>query len=310
MADKRLKQNNKTVPDTEDKKAAKPRKEKDVRFRQEDTPEERLSRRDRLRVIGGLVMTVVLMAVAGVLWYVEDGFEDDPLSFITAPRAPEASEEYIFDTSTGQCFTSVGSGFAVATASGLELFDENGQVAASHLMQMDTPAIAACSDYAVFYDIGGLNMAVARFDGTVRELTPAGNIFSACVSAGGFLCVTSECAGYRGLVRVYDPTLEPVYEWYSSSAWVISAEVSPDGSSLGVLSYTSEGSEIRFFSLSSEDPLASYAETDTLFLDFHWLGNDQLFAYSTEKIEFFGANGKWNKTEGFDDQFLVNCACG
>ena len=318
MAEKRLKQKNKTVPDKEDKKTGKapkekpasPPKEKDVRFRQEDTPEERLSRRDRVRVIGGLVLMVVLLAIAAVLWYVEDGFEGDSLSFVTAPRAPTASEEYIFDTSAGQCFSSVGSGFAVATASGLELIDENGQVAASHLMQMETPAIAACSDYAVFYDIGGLNIAVAYFDGTVRELTPAGNIFSASVSSGGYLCVTSECAGYRGLVRVYDPTLEPVYEWYSSSAWIISAEVSPDGSTMGVLSYTAEGSEIRFFSLSSEDPLTSYTETDTLFLDFHWLGTNQLFAYSAEKIEFFGSDGKWSRTEGFDDRFLINCACG
>lgn len=295
-------------------KAVRPAKEKKKkdrpeRFTQETTPEQRISRKDRIRVILGLTVVVLLVAAAAVLYYYRDSFGDDPLALLTQ-KTPVADAEYIFDTSSGQCFASAGSGFAVATSSSLELLDENGQVAASRLMQMATPAIAACSQYAVFYDIGGLNIAVASFDGTVRELTPAGTIFSATVTEAGYLCVTTECAGYRGMVTVYDPSLDPIYEWYSSSAWIISAEVSPDGRSLAVVSYTFSGSEIRLFDMNKTSQKAAFSVSDTVLLDTHWFSAGQLCAYSTEQAFFFDSDGVWTNTYGFDGKFLIGCSFG
>lgn len=293
----------------EPKKPKPPKEPKPPRFRQEDTPEQRLSRRDRIRVIAGLVVMLLLVAAAVVVYIMRDSFHTDPLALI-APTAPKADAEYLFDTSSGQCFASAGRGFAVATSSSLELFDENGQVAASRLVQMETPAIAACPDFAVFYDIGGLNIAAAYFDGSVRELSPVGTIFSATVSDGGYLALSTECAGYRGLVTVYDPTLEPIYQWYSSSAWIISAEVSPDGRSLAVLSYTASGSEVRLFDLSKTEQQAAFSVSDTVLLDAHWFSTSQLCAYSADRAYFFDSNGYWSGTGDFEDKFLIGCAFG
>lgn len=291
-------------------KQPKPKKEKKPpRFRQEDTPEQRMSRRDRVRVIVGLVVMLLLVAAAVVVYIMRDSFQSDPLSLI-APSAPKADAEYIFDTSSGQCFASVGRGFAVATGSSLELFDENGQVAASRLVQMETPAIAACSDYAVFYDIGGLNIAAAYFDGSVRELSPVGTIFSATVSEGGYLALSTECAGYRGLVTVYDSSLEPIYQWYSSSAWIISAEVSPDGRSLAVLSYTASGSEVRLFDLNRTEQRTAFSVSDTVLLDTHWFSASQLCAYSADRAYFFDGDGQWTGTGDFEGRFLIGSAFG
>lgn len=303
MADKSKKKHNKPAPEKQEQPA------KPVRFRQENPPEERMSRRDRTHVIIGLVAMAVLLAAAVVLWLMRDSLSVPSLS-VTAPNAPTADAEYLFDTSSGQCFASAGRGLAVATSSSLELLDENGRVAASRLMQMETPAIAACSSYAVFYDIGGLNIAAAYFDGTVRELTPAGSIFSATVSENGYLAVTTECAGYRGLVTVYDPTLEPVYEWYSSSAWIISAEVSPDSQSLAVLSYTSAGSEVRLFDMSKTEQQAAFSVSDTILLDAHWFSPTRLCAYSADQALFFGSDGVWAGTYDYEGQFLIDCAFG
>lgn len=312
MSEKHLKQPNKAPSRKAEKppKEQKPPKEKPVRFRQEETPEVRLSRKDRIRVILSLIAVVLLLAAAVVLWLMRDTLREDPLAFITAPKAPTAREEYFFDTSSGQCFASVGSGFAVATSSSLELLDENGRVAASRLIQMETPAITACGDYAVFYDIGGLSIAAAYFDGTVKELTPAGGIFSASVSSGGYLAVVTESAGYRGLVTVYDTNLDPVYQWFSSSAWVISAEISPDNRSLAVLSYTASGSEVRLFDLNRDSQKAVFSVTDTILLDTHWFSTTQLCAYSTDNALFFDNSGAWVGTYDFKDRFLIDCAYG
>lgn len=311
MSEKHLKKPNKAAPEKPKKPPkVKPEKEKAVRFRHEDTPEQRLSRKDRVGVILALVAMVILLTAAVLLWFMRDSFTEDPLAFISAPKAPTADAEYIFDTSSGQCFASAGKGFAVATSSSLELLDENGQVAASRLMQMETPAISACADYAVFYDIGGLNIAAAFFDGTVRELTPAGTILSASVSSGGYLTVTTESAGYRGLVTVYNAQLDPVYQWFSSSAWVISAEVSPDNRSLAVLSYTAAGSEVRLFDLNKSEQKSAFSVTDTILLDTHWFSTNQLCAFSADKVMFFDSGGIWANTYDFKDKFLIDCAYG
>lgn len=292
-----------------EKTAKKPKKEKPAVFRQEDTPEQRLSRRDRMRVFIGLIVTVLLILAAVALWVFRGALFGDESLNIFSRGAPRADAEYLFDTSSGQCFASVGEGFAVATASSFELLDENGQVAASRLVQMETPAIAACSQYAVFYDIGGLNIAAAFFDGSVRELTPGGTIISAVVSANGYLALTTESPGYRGLVTVYDPKLEPIYEWYSSSAWVISAEVSPDDRSLAVLSYTTSGSEVRLFSLSSDVQKAAFT-VNKLLLDAHWFSSTQLCAFSADQAFFFDNAGLWTNTYDFEGRFLNGTAFG
>ncbi len=278
-------------------------------FRQEQTPEQRLSRRDRRKAVVTFLLAVVLFFACLIIWLYRDRFDADSL-VLSVDTAAVATKEYIFDSGAGQIFAPVGSGFAVATTSGLELIGSDGQVAASKLLQMDTPSIASCDDYAVFYDLGGTNIAAAFLDGATQEIQCAGTILSATVSDGGYLCLTTESVGYRALVTVYDPSLEPVYEWYSSSAWVISAVVSPNGDDLAVLSYTSSGSEVRFFSLSRTEQQAAFSISDTVLLDVQWLSGSQLCAYSSSQALFFDSDGQWAGTYSFEGQYLTGCAFG
>ncbi len=275
-------------------------------FKQEPTSEEKLSRNDKRKTVITLIAAAILLAAVVVIWLYRDSFHPDML-ILSAEKVAAPEAEYIFETGSGQVFAAAGDGLAAAATSGLELIGSDGQIAASHLMQMTTPAIAACGDYAVFYDVGGTNIAAARFDGAVTELTAEGKIFSASVSEGGYLAVTTECTGYRGLVTVYAPTLEPVYQWYSSSAWVISANVSPDNRSLAVLSYTASGSEVRFFSLNKTEQQAAFSVSDTILLNVHWFTANQLCAYSTEEALFFDSEGSWNNTFSFEGRYLTDC---
>ena len=281
--------------------------QEDVTFREDETPEDRLiSRRDFRRAALSLLAAVVLFAACIILWVYRDRFDPDRLIVLSGDKIAVAKEEYVFDAGSGQVFATAGRGLAVAASSGFEMMDSNGDITVSHLFQMPTPAIAAGDDFAVFYDLGGTNMAVARFNGSIQELTPAGNIISVTVSDGGYIAVTTDCTGYRGLVTVYDTNLEPVYEWYSSSAWVISGEVSPDSRELVVLSYTSSGSEVRFFNLSKTEQQAAFSASDTVLLDVHWFSQAQLCAYSTEQAFFFNSRGQWSDTFDFSGQYLTD----
>lgn len=282
------------------------------RDRPKKTAEEKqplLSRRDTLGVVISLCAALILLAAAVVIWLYRDSFDADSL-ILSQDTVAVATEEYVFDAGSGQAFAAAGRGLAVANATGLELLDGEGTAVTSKVLQMENPAAAGCEDYAVFYDLGGTRIAVAKFDGSVRELTVPGAIISATVSDNGYLAVTTQCTGYRALVTVYDPSLAVVYEWYSSSAWVISGLVSPDGRKLAVLSYTASGSEVRFFNLTSTEQQATFAVSDTVLLDVHWFSANQLCAFSTGEVLFFDADGTWQNTYSFAGQYLTGYTFG
>ncbi len=285
-------------------------KKKRVVFRRDKTQEKNdknkpmLSHRDAVGAIIALVAALVLLAASAVIWFYRDSFSPDGM-ILSANTAAVAQEEYVFDAGSGEAFAAAGQGLAVANTSGFELLDGNGDPVTSMVMQMENPAAAGCDRFAVFYDLGGRRLAVARFDGTVEEIDMEGNILSATVSEGGYIAVTTEQTGYRALVKVYSPELDEVYEWYSSSSWVISAIVSPDSRKLAVLGYTASGSEVRFFRLNEEEQVSAYVVESTVLLDVHWFTSDALCALSSEQILFFDANGQWKNTYPFDGQYLV-----
>ena len=273
-----------------------------------------LSQRDAVGAVIALIAALVLFAATVVVWFYRDSFSPDGM-ILSADNVAVPDDEYVFDAGSGQVFAAAGKGLAVANGSGLELLDGNGSPVTSKLMQMENPAAAGCDDFAVFYDLGGTRLAVARFDGSVEEITAPGDIISATVSQTGFIALTTEYTGRRALVTVYDPQLNEVYQWYSSSAWVISAHVSPDGRQLAVLSYTAAGSEVRFFSLTRTEQLASFSVAGTVLLDVHWFSSSRLCALSSEQAFFFNASGEWQNTYTFAGQYLVgytfdggNCA--
>lgn len=263
-----------------------------------------MSHRDVVGAVISLVAAAVLLAATVVVWLYRDSFSPDGM-ILSADNAAVAREEYVFDAGSGQAFAAAGHGLAVANASGFELLDGEGTAVTSMVMQMENPAAAGCGEFAVFYDLGGRRLAVARFDSTVEELSIDGDILSATVSDSGYIVVTTKQTGYRALVRVYDPNLDPVYEWYSSSAWVISGAVSPDGRKLAVLSYTASGSEVRFFSLSREEQQAVFSVEDTILLDLHWFSSSRLCALSSQQVLFFDDDGQWQNTYAFAGQYLI-----
>ena len=292
-------------------KAEKEKKSKPIAFRRDRAqkmPGEKrswLSHRDKVGAVISLMAAAVLFAATVVVWIYRDSFSPDGM-ILSADTTAVAREEYVFDAGSGQAFAAAGQGLAVANASGFELLDGEGTAVTSMVMQMENPAAAGCNEFAVFYDLGGRRLAVARFDSTVEELSIDGDILSATVSDSGYIVVTTKQTGYRALVRVYDPNLDPVYEWYSSSAWVISGAVSPDGRKLAVLSYTASGSEVRFFSLSREEQQAVFSVEDTILLDLHWFSSSRLCALSSGQALFFNDDGQWQDTYSFAGQYLIS----
>ncbi len=275
----------------------------------EDAARERLSHRDRTIAIISIVMALVLIAACVLVWLHEDSFNTDDL-VVTVAAAAVAEEEYIFDSGSGQVFAAVGDGLAVATGSGIELLDGSGNTVISMVIPMENPTIATCDDFAVFYDLGGTTVTVVDMQGNTSSITPAGDIISLTVSDSGYITITTDYTGYHALVEVYDPSLDAVYQWYSSSAWVLCGVVSPNGQQLAVLSYTSSGSEVRLFNLSQESMQASFAVEDVILVDVHWFTSNRLCAISTDGVYYFNGSGNAISSYDFGGQYLTGYAFG
>ncbi|MCD7845020.1 MAG: DUF5711 family protein [Oscillospiraceae bacterium] len=313
MANKHLKKHNNT-PDSPPEKPRKERHPKEeaapASAKAEIPAAEKLSKRDVRGALIALGAALLLFAACVIIWLNESRFNTDDLT-LSVSTAAAAEEEYIFDAGSGQVFAAVGDGLAVATSTGLdELLDGSGNTVVSMVTPMDSPAIAACDSFAVFYDLGGTAITVVDLSGGIETLTPAGSIISLTVSDSGYVTVTTEYTGYRALVEVYDPSLELVYQWYSSSAWVMSGLVSPDGRELAVLSYTSGGSEVRLFLLSQSEQQASFSVSDTILLDVHWFSSNRLCAITAEQVIYFDGSGQWQNTYDFNGQYLTGYAFG
>ena len=267
-----------------------------------------LSLADRIRLIVGGALAALLLLGSAALWLFRDRFA--PASLRLAPSPGELTASYSYEPAATQRFACIGSSLVILRPSGFELLDENGLSLASRVIALEEPALSAGEEYAALYDLGGRNLFWLSADGTVREQSFAGDILLAEVSESGHCVVVSRESGYHALVSVWDREHREIYRWYCASAWVLGAEMSPDGKTLAVLCASGSGSEVKFFALDSEKQQAAFAVSDTVLLDLSWLSDTELCAFSHERALFFSSDGIWSGTYDFGGKYLSAYAKG
>lgn len=223
---------------------------------------------------------------------------------LSGKSASDGSEPWSFEAGSAQCFAPAGNGLAVASSTGVQLLDSAGQVVCRHVCSLGTPAVDACDSYAVAWDIGAKTLVAADVQGKVTTLKPEGAIISATVSAGGYLAVTTEKAGYKGMVTVYDSSFTAVYQWYSGEGYPLIAQVSPSGTRLAVLTASESGGVVHIFALSSETEKAAFTAPGELLVDAAWLSDDSICALSETRAVFLDENGEQTGEYPYDGAYL------
>ncbi len=252
-----------------------------------------------------LAAVVVLLAICAGLLY---GFinRDTLFSGMTARE----DEAFTYEAGSGQTFAVVENGLAVASSTGIQLFDEAGQSVVRKIFAMTTPAVAAGGNRAAFFDVGGTALRVADLDGSYTVLDTEHAILSVTVSEEGYLAVCTEETGYKGLVTIYDSDFSPVYRWYSGEGYLLKAAMSPDHSGFAALTLAASGGRIQFFSLREETPVSQYEAADTLLLDFAWCGGSRVCAISSQALLFISDRGELKNSYDFSGNTLVNYDLG
>ncbi|HHU22786.1 MAG TPA: hypothetical protein GXZ52_05135 [Clostridiales bacterium] len=265
-------------------------------------------RRSKGRTAVATAATLLLIIAAAAILIYKDYFTSDSLKSLFKNEASQESESepFTYEAGADQVFARAGNGLAVASTTGMQLIDSDGNAVIRQVFSMDIPAVAASKKHCAFYDIGGTTLRLASFDGKYTELDTERPIISVTISSGAYLCVTTEETGYKGKVTVYDVSLTPVYQWFSGSGYVLSAAVGPDNSSLAVLCADGEGGVIRFFSLDSEKERGSFTAPAELFVDLYYMGDGRLCAISENRLVFLNSKGEMVNSFDFGENYLID----
>jgi len=265
-------------------------------------------KRGPLRHISAAVATLVIIAVALVLFMYRDKLSSQGLQALfggSNSSAPKG-EAYSYETGSNEFFAAAGNGFAIASGSGMQLLDSDGLTVAKQIFSLSTPAVATSGVNCAFYDVGGSTLRIANFNGLITNLDSTAPIISVSVNADGWLAVVSEGSGTKSLVTIYNPDLTPVFKWPSGSAYVLSAQVSPDNKSMAALTVSSSGGGVTLFSLSSVEPKASFTSGSELFIDLKYISQNRLCAISENRIIMLDANLEEQGSYDFGGLYLTD----
>jgi hypothetical protein len=267
--------------------------------------------RGRIRAILAAAAALVLIVGALLVVLYRDQLTPQKLNDTFGESKTGAeSEPFTYEAGSGQVFAVSGNRLAVASSTGVQLLGDKGETLAREVFSMGTPAIAASEKYCAFYDAGGTSLRLADANGAVSALDTKAAILSASVNEGGFLSVVTEETGYKAAVTVYDSALQPVFAWHSGSAYVLAAQVAPNGRTLAALCVDGEGSRLLLFSLSSEKPLGSFEAGNELFWHLRWMGRDRICLLSETRLVFLDASAKQAAAYDFGGKFLLDYDLG
>ena len=262
--------------------------------------------RKLLGIVGSLLSLAVLTYIAITLisgrdlnlsWVTDIFFEHEPV---------EMAEEYHFDVGRSRVFADLDGSLAAAGTLGVQVLDIGGDELVRDPFRMSNPAINATGDKAIAFDIGGTAVRVfdkARVDVSI-ETSEA--IVSASINRNGWFCVnTLGNGGLKGIATVYSSKGNPTYKVSLSSGYILSAALSPDNSSLAILSLTDSSSRITFYhGLDKETADSEYDLPGGLILDIWYPPDGDLVAISTESLISVSRDGVSSELSSFSGKKL------
>lgn len=256
-----------------------------------------------------VILTLLVLVLAVLVFLYRDRLTPAALSGDSADLADIVLNDkpFTYETGSRQMFALMGENLAIASATGLQLLDRDGATVSREIFSMANPAVCASTSTCAFYDVGGYALRAYR-DGEFVNLDRESEIISVSVNSAGYYAVAGYEPGYKGRVIVYNPKLEPMYEWYSGKGYILDAAVSPDSSMLAVLCAESTGSVVRIFRFDSEDEYASAVIPNELAFRLSYNSGGNLCVLSEQAAHFFSAGGEALSDYPFDSGYLADFA--
>ena len=147
------------------------------------------------------------------------------------------AESFPFDGDSSSTFASLDGDLLVCSTTGVRLYSASGQVYVDRTVTMENPVAVAAGSTALAYDAGGQTLLACRNreEAFTLELAEDEKVLSADVNGKGWMVTVSQESGYKGVVTVYDSQFQPQMQVSLSSRFIMDAALSPDNSTVAVL---------------------------------------------------------------------------
>ena len=230
--------------------------------------------------LGASFLSLLLIAGAVCLVVFRDELNVDALKrYITyrtlTKDAIGRAESFPYDGMSTDVYANLNGSLLVAGSSGIRLYSPSGVLLEEDQTILETPAIHTSGRYAVVYDLGGTALRLYGPEKQLLALDREGTILFATVNSSGWMAVTHQSGGHKGVVTVFGGKQEKKMQFNFSSRFVTDALVTEDNSSLAVVTIGQEEegfqSSLLFYSLNAA--LEAGTHHDTAPVSQHALGN-------------------------------------
>lgn len=281
------------------------------------TPEKKTNPLLRLLI---LAVTAALMLGAVLLVVHRDTYNLDTLKSWLARRSLSADE-----TGTGAPFSYAGGGsqsaalladgVLFASDAGARYYSLSGQLYAEEVTALEHPVLSASHKAGVVYDAGGQQLYLYRGGQKAAALSLEGedSLLSVRCSDSGWMAVTAQAGGYRGMVSVYDETAEKVMDISLSSTFAADAAVSPDKKSVAVVtigqSQAAFESQLLLYPTDQTEPSARVSLGSCVVLDLFY-GQDRIWVLTDDSLHILSEDGSSDAVYSFGRSYLKGCRLG
>ncbi|MBM6937028.1 hypothetical protein H7U37_00600 [Pseudoflavonifractor phocaeensis] len=266
------------------------------------------------------LVTVALVLGAVFLVVNRDIFNLDGLRRWFAYRSIRRSDtgqadSFSYDGGSSSSFASLNGGLLVCANNSIRLYDGSGTVYFNEPVSMENPVVDCTDSAALVYDAGGTNLSLLYGEESyfTLSLEEGGRILSARLNDAGWMTVTTQESGYKGVVTIYNDQQEPVMRVNLSSRFVTDAILSQDCQTVALatagISDAAYESRLDFYDInhSADDPEPDNTLSlgDQVCLDLRWT-DDGIWVLGDSTLSLVSGSGALKCKYVFSGRYLKN----
>lgn len=264
------------------------------------------------RRIALFVLALVLVGGAVTVYVFRDSLNLDAarrfVRYLNV-RTDSTGGSFTFDSHNANQYADLQGGLAVASVSGLSLYDANGEETAVVQAKLDTPAIRTGGKLTLAFDVGGSNLLTVYQTGeTALNITTQRPIFDADMASDGSVCYAASETGYKTVLYVYDANQNRIYRWLSASQYMPVCAVSPGAKYLAAISPSQQdgiyASSLHIFQTGIEDAGITANLGADLFYDLTFLDANTICAVGESGVRWTDLNGNQLAGYTYDGAYL------
>ncbi len=203
----------------------------------------------------------------------------------------------------------VGGGIAVLTDTSLTFYSKKGNMARSQAHYIAKPALAAESNYALVYDIGGDRWRFETASSTLSFGKAENTILSGNVSRSGYFSLVCSDSERHSSVYVYDRSGNKVFGWKSADYYITASALSSNGRNLVVCGLNAENGVLKstaiVFDVFKSREISREFFSDTLLLDVKYLKSGKAVIIGENHIITVAKDGKSFEAETLGEDVIA-----